>query len=81
MVNRVSYVTGPGGKPTAVQVQIEVWEQIVAVLQKAATADGATEGMTPEQDKAWDLFLSLAEDAQAGNSQNPSIEHDKYLYS
>lgn len=76
VVQQVSYVTSPSGQPTAVQVQIEVWEQIVALLQQALPAE---EGST-EQNAAWDSFLSLADDAQPGALENPSTHHDTYLY-
>jgi hypothetical protein len=28
----------------------------------------------------WNVFLSLGEDAVEGNLENPSINHDRYLY-
>ena len=76
VVQQVSYVTGPSGQPTAVQVQIEVWEQIVALLQQTLPV----KAVTAEQDAAWDLFLTLADDAQPGALGNPSSQHDSYLY-
>lgn len=39
VVEQVSYVTTPSGQPTAVQVEIEVWQEIVAMLQQALSAD------------------------------------------
>jgi hypothetical protein len=76
VVQHVSYVTTPGGQPTAVQVQIEVWEQIVAVLSDAL----APKEVISDQDAAWDLFLTMADDAQPGALVNPSTQHDNYLY-
>ena len=76
VVQQVSYVTSPSGQPTAVQVQIEIWEQIVALLQQALPSAE----ITTEQDVGWDSFLSLADDAQPGVLENPSIQHNSYLY-
>jgi hypothetical protein len=28
----------------------------------------------------WDVFISLGTDAEPGNLTNPSLEHDRYLY-
>lgn len=76
VVQQVSYVTSPSGQPTAVQVPIELWAQIVALLQQALPAAE----VTAAQDTAWDSFLSLADDAQPGALENPSTRHDNYLY-
>ncbi|MBX3016124.1 MAG: hypothetical protein KF832_31675 [Caldilineaceae bacterium] len=57
-------------------MQIEVWEQILVLLQEALPL----EAVTTEQDAAWDSFLSLANDAQPGFLENPSVQHDTYLY-
>ncbi len=80
MVQHVSYVTGPSGRPTAVQVEIELWEQIIALLQQAMPTPEITVATTTDQDAAWDLFLILATDAQPGIIENPSLQHDRYLY-
>ena len=80
MVHHVSYITSPSGRPTAVQVEIEIWEQIVAMLQQAMPTTAMAEGTTTDQDAAWDLFLTLAADARPGVMENPSIQHDNYLY-
>ncbi len=80
IVQQVSYVTNLGGQPTAVQVQIDLWEQIIELLQQALPTTAMAEEMTAEQDEAWDLFLTLAADAQPGTLENSSVEHDRYLY-
>ncbi len=33
-----------------------------------------------EHPEAWDLFLALGENATPGKLENPSINHDHYLY-
>lgn len=76
VVQQVSYVTSPSGQPTAVQVPIELWAQIVALLQQALP----TAEVTAAQDTAWNSFLSLADDAQPGALENPSTRHDTDRY-
>lgn len=76
VMQQVSYVTSPSGKPTAVQVQIEVWQEIVALLEQTMTAQTEPD----EEDAAWEIFLSLANDAQPGTLDNPSTNHNAYLY-
>ena len=76
VMQQVSYVTSPSGKPTAVQVDIEVWQEIVALLEQAMPAQTEPD----EEDAAWGIFLSLADDARPGAVDNPSINHDAILY-
>ena len=76
VIQQVSYVTSPSGKLTAVQVQIETWQAIIALLEQTMTTSAKPE----EEDAAWDIFLSLADNAQPGALDNPSINHDALLY-
>ena len=43
LVEQVSYVTDADGQPKAVQVEIDVWEQILSVLDDAINASGDTD--------------------------------------
>lgn len=76
VMQQVSYVTNPSGKPTAVQVQIETWQAIIRLLEQTMATPAKSEG----EDDAWGIFLSLGNDAQPGALENPSINHDAYLY-
>ena len=76
VMQQVSYVTSPSGKPTAVQVQIEMWQEIMTLLEQTMTAPAKPE----EEDAAWEIFLSLADDARPGVVDNPSINHDAIVY-
>jgi hypothetical protein len=40
-----------------------------------------SETMTSESQDPWDIFLSIGNEAEPGKLENPSIEHDCYLYS
>jgi hypothetical protein len=76
MTQQVSLVTNPSGHAIAVQIQIEVWEEIVALLQQTVPGQKSA----AEQNLGWEAFLSLATDAQPGALVNPSLHHDTYLY-
>lgn len=76
MTQQISLVTNPSGRTVAVQIQIEVWEQIVALLQQTVPGQKSA----AEQNLGWEAFLSLATDAQPGALVNPSLQHDTYLY-
>ncbi len=76
VVQQVSYVTSSSGQPTAVQIQIDVWQEVVALLEQAM----ATQTESTKIEAAWDLFLGLADDAQPGTLENPSTNHDTYLH-
>ena len=44
VVEQVRYVTTAGGQPTSVQVGIDVWTEIVTLLQQFMSADDGEEG-------------------------------------
>lgn len=40
-----------------------------------------SETITSELQNPWDVLLSIGNEAELGKLDNPSIEHDRYLYS
>lgn len=76
VMDQVNFVSNASGRTTAVQVQIEIWEQIIAHLRRTLSVPKPV----AEPDTGWDAFLSLADDAQPGSLENPSVQHDAYLY-
>jgi hypothetical protein len=50
-------------------------------LQFSEMKDGSSKEVNqPEQQDGWEVFLSLGECAVEGKLENPSINHDRYLY-
>jgi hypothetical protein len=46
----------------------------------ADTSESTDQSTNLEQKDAWDVFLSLGEEATPGQLDNPSVHHDRYLY-
>lgn len=76
VIEQVNFVSNASGHTTAVQVQIDVWEQIIIHLRRTLS----TAKPVVESETGWEAFLSLTDDAQPGSLEDPSIHHDLYLY-
>jgi hypothetical protein len=58
--------------------QTLIIERLNRPLNEASAAPtAATEAIDPE---AWEVWRSLGDDAVEGKLKNPSINHDRYLY-
>jgi len=58
---------------------------LASLIQEFVNTDGvdsesSADGSIVEAERGWDTFLSLADDAQPGTLENPSVLHDLYLY-
>ncbi len=53
--NKVQYVVGAGGKPTAVIIDIETWEQIISALEDSEDIDIAREALAKFDEAGGDL--------------------------
>lgn len=51
--------------------------ELNTLIETPASSDRTTQ---EEQTDAWDVFLSFGEEATTGNLENPSLNHDRYLY-
>lgn len=61
------------GLGSQIQVIVQPGEiRVVAVPTEDQVAESS--------DAAWDAFLALGQDAEAGTLPNPSVQHDRYLY-
>ena len=80
LLRRVRYVTSAEGNPTAVQIDWDLWQQLRALLEKVAQTDIEVNSPVTLDKDAWDIFLSIASDAQPGNLRDAAARHDEYLY-
>ncbi|OLP18512.1 hypothetical protein BST81_10560 [Leptolyngbya sp. 'hensonii'] len=61
--------------------QQELINRLNALMQTVAAATSSAQEAEPEKQlDGWDVFLSLGDDAVEGKLENPSINHDRYLY-
>ncbi|NBD33259.1 MAG: hypothetical protein GVY17_09905 [Cyanobacteria bacterium] len=59
----------------------EEQQTLITQLNTLAETSESTDELTQlEQQDAWDVFLSLGEEASPGKLENPSVNHDRYLY-
>lgn len=82
LVRDVNYISDRYGRTTAVQLDVDLWQQILMILQQSLEQEGPIEstGLDEDSGNGWEVFLSLATDAQPGVVENPSLQHDAYLY-
>jgi len=56
-------------------------EILITKLNTIIETPELSDSETQEDKKdAWDIFLSLGEEATTGRLENPSVNHDHYLY-
>ncbi len=61
--------------------QLELINQLNVLMQTAAAETSSAVEVEPQKQlDGWDVFLSLGDDAVEGKLENPSINHDRYLY-
>ena len=82
LVQDVNYISDRHGRTTAVQLDMDLWQQILMILEQSLEQEGPIEsnGLDTDNGNGWEVFLSLAADAQPGAMENPSLQHDAYLY-
>jgi hypothetical protein len=82
LVRDVNYISDSQGRTTSVQLDVNLWQQILMILEQSLEQEGPIEsnGLGADSGNGWEVFLSLADDAQPGVMENPSLQHDAYLY-
>ncbi|MBW4622687.1 MAG: hypothetical protein KME17_25430 [Cyanosarcina radialis HA8281-LM2] len=50
-------------------------------LKQSEMTSTVAPSQVPIDEEAWEVWRSLGDDAIPGNLENPSVNHDRYLYS
>jgi hypothetical protein len=81
LTRHVRYVIDENGQRSAVQIDLEVWDQLLVYLADLEAVRALSEMPdTIRQADAWAGLLYFAQTAQPGLLKDASENHDKYLY-